>query len=547
VLIVLGLAAVASAQSVAPPAQTQSATAAAAKAPRAVVRGRVVAGDTGQPLRRAQVRLMSTEMNGNASRQNLATATDADGKFEFTDLPAGRYLVTANKAGYVSRAQGQGRPGDQLKPIAVSDGQVVERIDFSLLRGGVIAGRVVDEYGEPLSNIQVGAMRREGMSSSQLFPTRTTASDDLGEFRLFGLAPGDYFVQGTWRDFSVIGGPAEEHSGYAVTLYPGVADSKDAQPIPIGAGTIVTDVVFAMRPVTTARVSGIVTDSRGRRGGGSITVSQQAGANNYVFTGTGIRPDGTFSISGLPSGDYTLRAETAPLGSDGELAVVNVTVNGDDIENVAIVTAPPPKAAGRIVADPELLPTLAGAMMFLNGFPAAPNTGVASFAQGRVADDLTFTLTSNPGRMKIMLNGLPPGFSVRAVRLNGTDVTDSGLEFKGSETIAGVEVEVTNRVTTVAGAVRTTRGEAAKEYTVVVFSQDRERFELRMATPDQEGRFKITGVRPGDYYAIAFERMDTSRVGGPDFIDRWRQQAVSFSIGEGESKTFDLKLTTGMP
>jgi hypothetical protein len=132
------------------------------------------------------------------------------------------------------------------------------------------------------------------------------------------------------------------------------------------------------------------------------------------------------------------------------------------------------------------------------------------------------------------------------IRNNGVYVIDSSLEFKGTETISGVEIEITSLVTTVAGVVRTARGDVAKDYTAVVFSQDRERFELRMASPDQEGRFKVTGVRPGDYYVIAFDRMDTARM-GPDLIDRWRQQAVSFSIGEGESKTFDLKLTTGSP
>jgi hypothetical protein len=540
-VIVLGLAAAAASQLAAQPQpQPQRTAADAPKSPAAIVRGRVIAGDTGLPLRRAQVRLNSTDLTAGDSHENRVVTSDADGKYEVRDLPAGRYSVAASKAGYVSVSYGQARPRDQPKPINLRDAQIVERIDFTLPRGGVITGRVVDEFGEPLSNVQVGAMRSVG-SAPQMYPVRSTTTDDLGEFRLFGLERGDYYVQATWRSQNPLASPDEDRTGYAPTLYPGVIDSKDAQLIPIANGTTASDVVFAMLPIKTARITGTVTDSHGRPMIGSV-MAQQNATSGYMSFGAAIRPDGTFVINGLMAGDYTLRAEPTRRESDSEVAILQLTLNGEDVQNLQLVASPRPKAAGRILADPAFAAALMGATLTLNAFPVGPMIGMGPMQPARVAEDLTFTLTAYPGRMRIVMNGLPPGFALRAVRVNGTDVTDVGLEFKAGENIAGVEVEVTNRVTTVSGSVRNARGDAATTYTVVVFAGDPERLQVRMASPDQEGRFKISGLRPGDYYAIAFERMESAS-GGWDY-DRWRQRAVSFSLAEGESKTLDLKLTT---
>ena len=96
------------------------------------------------------------------------------------------------------------------------------------------------------------------------------------------------------------------------------------------------------------------------------------------------------------------------------------------------------------------------------------------------------------------------GWSIRSVRLNGVDVTDAGIEFKPNEDISGVEVELTNKVTTISGTVKTSRGELSKEYTAIVFAQDKEKWTgntryQSAGRPDQDGRFKITGLPPGEY------------------------------------------------
>src|SRR5206468_654593 len=119
-----------------------------------VIRGRVFAADTGQPLRKAMVRAFAPELR----EQRLAT-TDEQGRYEMKELPAGRYSLNASKGSYVALSYGQTRPFEGGKPLEILDAQTVEKVDFSLPRGAVITGRVVDEFGEPVADTQVMPVR----------------------------------------------------------------------------------------------------------------------------------------------------------------------------------------------------------------------------------------------------------------------------------------------------------------------------------------------------------------------------------------------------
>ena len=124
-----------------------------------IIRGRILTADTGTPVRRAQVRAVSAN-----SRDTRLVTTDEQGNFEFRDLPGGRWDVTASKAGFVTMRFGQRRPFEGGRPIEVADAQVMERVDFSLPRGAAIIGRLLDEFGDPVTR---GACRRCGSSSSR--------------------------------------------------------------------------------------------------------------------------------------------------------------------------------------------------------------------------------------------------------------------------------------------------------------------------------------------------------------------------------------------
>ena len=130
----------------------------------AILRGQVTSTD-GTPLRRAQVRAISQDGRPSSG----TSSTDAQGKFEIKEVAAGRYTISASKAGFVTMQFGQ-RRADQMgggTVLAVLDGQLVEKIGFSLPRGGVVTGRIIDEFGEPIAGVQVSAVRSRYMNGQR--------------------------------------------------------------------------------------------------------------------------------------------------------------------------------------------------------------------------------------------------------------------------------------------------------------------------------------------------------------------------------------------
>src|SRR5262245_57707279 len=184
--------------------------------------GRIVAAQVGTPLRRAQVTLVSV---GTGTPTRRIATSDGDGRFEFTELPAGRFTVSATKAGYVSLEYGQKRPFESGTPINIADGERVEKIDFSLARGSVIAVRVTDDFNEPLAGAQVqvqrfqygpdGQRRLTGVNSAGLFPFAGT--DDRGEMRVYGLMPGEYVLSASVQRAGVPagGGANDVNEGFS--------------------------------------------------------------------------------------------------------------------------------------------------------------------------------------------------------------------------------------------------------------------------------------------------------------------------------------------
>src|SRR5436190_16680918 len=119
------------------------------------LRGRVLAADTGAIVRRAQVRISSPDIG------TKTAFTDAQGRYEFKDLPTGRFTLSVSKSGFVTMQYGQSRPFEPGRPIELADAQVLEKADVALPRGSAVSGRILDEFGEPVSDASVTAMRMQ--------------------------------------------------------------------------------------------------------------------------------------------------------------------------------------------------------------------------------------------------------------------------------------------------------------------------------------------------------------------------------------------------
>jgi carboxypeptidase family protein/polysaccharide lyase family 4-like protein len=526
---------------------------ASAKTGTARIRGHVFAADTGLPLRKAQVRLFSPEL-----RENRTATTDASGAYEIKELPAGRYTLNAGKGSFVSLQYGQLRPFEAGRPLEVLDGQTIEKVDFSLPRGSVVTGRILDEFGDATADVQVMALRYQFIQGRRrLTPAgRPSMTNDVGEFRLYGLPPGQYYLSATLRGMAMaMDATSDDRSGYAPTYYPGTPNVNEAQKLNVALGQTVSDINMTLTPVRTARISGTATDSSGKPiSAGFVMVIQRTGMMFMGGGGAQIRPDGSFTISNVAPGDYTLQANVGGgfgPSLDNETAMATVTVTGEDVTGIHLQGVKPIVASGRIVVDPAQAKSLQPSMLRIAVAPAKPDDAfMGPGGVGKVNDDFSFEIKSRPGQQLIRLNAAVAslGWSTKAVRYNGVDVTDSGIDFRPAEDLSGIEIELTNHPTEISGIVTDARGEMKKDYTVVIFARDEQRWSMTSryigtSRPDQDGRFKVRSLPPGEYYAIALEYVEPGESSDPEFLARVRALGTTLSLNEGETKTIELKMS----
>jgi protocatechuate 3,4-dioxygenase beta subunit len=534
-----------------PDIQRRDAGTPARDAPRgtAVIRGMVLAADTGMPIRRAQVRATSS-----SSRESRLTITDAQGRFELKELPAGRYTLHASKGGFVPLQYGQRRPSEAGTPLDIADRQVMDKVVIALPRGSVISGRVFDEFGEPVANAVVTAMRygytdgvRRLMPAAGQNSRGTT--DDQGAFRLFGLPPGEYIVSASFRGTGrEITDPIDEPAGYAPTYFPGTPNPGEAQRVHVDVGQEQSGINFALIATRLVRVAGTVMDSRGAPVTGGF-VSLMTGDRTQVrmpFAGNGARVDrtGAFRISNVAPGRYILQARTS--GNTREMARMDLSVGFDNIDNVVVLTRPGGTASGEVITDTGERPAIAPGSLAVAVQPASPEPGVGA-PNARVSERWTFELRNLFGPTFLRVNA-PSGWTLKQVLLDGRDVTDTPIDFSEGQSIGGIQIVLSRRVSLVAGTITDSRGQPATDATVVVFPADerlwyfRSRF-IRAARPDQQGRYEIRALPAYDDYLIAVvQALEDGQAGDPEFLAAIRSNATRLALNDGETKTADVKL-----
>ncbi|HZM58299.1 MAG TPA: carboxypeptidase regulatory-like domain-containing protein [Vicinamibacterales bacterium] len=494
-----------------------------------VIAGRVYDASTNTPIRRARISATNVDAF-------LDATTDDEGRFELTGVGPGEWRVIIEKGGYFPWHIGQRRPFDIPPPVTIAPRQRVTA-DVPLTRGGVIMGRVFDENGEPLADLQVRVYRAR---MSQGFRRLESVglgdrTDDTGAYRIYGLPPGDYYVAASLRT-----APADSivETTYAPTYYPGTSDVGEAQRIRVGLGAEAT-AVFPLLPVRHVRVSGTLLTSSGAATDAFINLVAENGELGIPLgIGAVTRARGAFTLPDVPPGRYTLTASTR---GDGpyETASLPVIVGNEDLTGITVTTGRSAGIRGRVVADAGVTRALPDGLE-VTAMAARQNGTVISHSTGSSfeLDDL-----ADPFYLRITL---PQGWMVKSVMVGGVDVTDAKVALPSGQQ-ADARIVITDRGARVSGTVLT-KSRAPANARVVIFPADTRKWAfpsrfVRTATIDEKGQFQIAGL-PADerYLAVAADYVEDGEHFDPEFLEGIRDRASPFSLAEAETRSLELPM-----
>ena len=478
------------------------------------------------------------------------------------DLPAGRYNVSVSKGGFVMGTFGQRRPGEPGTPIDLADGQAAERVNFQLSRGGVISGRIVDDGGEPVAGTFVTAMRYQYVNGARRLMQGggeggNDRTDDQGGFRLYGLAPGDYYVSASNRTNMMVGPNINntEADSFAPTYFPGTASAAEATRITLKAGQEMSGANFALIVARMARVRGRAFNSSGLPVSNAMLMLTPAdigfGGTAMNISNAVVAGDGAFQFTNVPPGRYNLYLRPQNMGNPAsEMATVSVTVGNEDVDNVIVTSSQGAVGRGFIATDDGSLPAFRSDQVSIFAAPATPDSMFILPGQSRVNEDFTFELTGLTDRRVLRPNvGATTGWYLKAVLYDGNDITDSGMEFAPGRTYEGLQIIFTQKTTDLSGALTDDRGNPVLDATVVVFPANPDRWTyqsryVRTARPDTSGRYSIKSMPPlEDYMVIAVQNLESGQGSDPEFLTRAKEEAKSFSLNEGETKAVDIKMS----
>lgn len=515
------------------------------------ISGQVSDGVSGKAIAGASVRLV--RWAGGMGSQSYGR-TDADGRFTFPDLPPGSYQVNVTADRYVGLEFGQRAQNEPGRRIELGDGMQFDKADVALARTSAVEGRLMDEFGEPVPGVTVqiarvvvaAGKRRLAPISGGAIATRP--SDDLGQFRVFNLPPGDYYVLALSGPFA----GADDPSGFAPTYYPGTRVATQARAIHLDSGSEVRDLSFVLATSPMAAISGSIVDA---------SAQPVPGANLMLFQTTGgdVRAlimarmtadaDGSFLFRNVAPGSYVIQAFGRPQGG-GNLArapfgslALDVP---DDGRSDLVVQIGGATARGHISFEGSAAPPRPGVVAV---YPPSADFITAPVGGGPpqtvTRDDWTFEVNNMSGRRYIRVNVGAPGWVLKRVTLNGRDITDEPVDFRKGD-IDGLEVTLTNTAATVTGTV--TDGAApATGYGVLVFSDDQAKWTfpsrfIAAGGPNQQGVFRVTGLPPGSYRVIALPANEVADAQEPETLARLIPLSAGVVVGEGETQTVALKL-----
>ncbi|HYT65762.1 MAG TPA: carboxypeptidase regulatory-like domain-containing protein [Vicinamibacterales bacterium] len=502
-----------------------------------------------------------------------ATAiTDDRGRFVFAGLKAGRYTVTATKDAWVTSAYGAKRPSRPGSAIPLANGQTAS-ITLAMIRGSVITGVLLDYNNQPAADTSVSALRYVVQDGSRrLSPVASATTDDRGVYRIYGLAPGDYFVGAAARAASLGSTSSElrlldERRGtertvaLASTYFPGTPVATQAIAVTLGPAQERDGVDFALQLVPTARVEGSVTTTDGSPALAGTQVNLIASAQT-TFPGTAfgalrsarVSTEGTFSFVDVAPGTYTVLARGGPPLT---WASAEIAVDGENVTGLSLGLQPGMTLTGQLKFDAMRLKLPADLGSMRVALQPVQSQGAVTLAPSGARIDASgrFEITGIlPGRYRLTASlpglGRPGNWYLRSAVVNGQDTIDMPIEIRPNELIRDALVTLSDHPAQLTGTVQNAAGGAPNEFTVILFPADQALWlaqsrRIHGLRPSADGAFSFSVLPPGEYLLAAIDDVEPNEWFDPALLQRLVPTAMKVVLADGEQKVQDIRLGGG--
>jgi hypothetical protein len=516
------------------------------------VQGTVMNLANDSPIPNARVELKG---EGNGRPTNLTTRTGADGTFTFQQVPKGSYRVVANHTGFLALLPTVPAPSPHVK---VKEDRETVSVSLRLVPQGVIAGRVFEE-GTPVKLAIVTLMRLAfDRGQRRLVSVKYAYTDDLGQYRLFDLAPGHYFVSAADRSVRGALDRADEHHGKTVdksdhekfvpTFFPAAASFRDAVPIEIKPGSSQTSTDISLFRMHGWFVSGKVQFPRDPifleppwvELRPSDPMVSNSSSQRIATVNT---DDGTFRIDNVLQGSYLLAVNTQIAGSQF-FGTASVDVSGSNVQGVPILIRPGFSLHGRItVAD--------GGRCEMSELrviaQSLGDTGAVQSISAAVMDDGAFVFENlHPDRFRIDLSESNGSCYLKSVILDSHEVRPVSVQLATESPLQLVLSPNGGRIDGV--TIDNSQTPRPAKVLLVPPPELRDRTDLfKTAVTDESGRFSLQGIAPGEYKLLGLNSLFQDTYFDSEVLAPLEQAAQSVTMIEAGGVTVRLKIVGEYP
>ena len=516
-----------------------------------VISGAVVEGESNDAIRKAIVTLT---LQGTPRRWATAR-TDNSGRFQFENLPAGKYDLRAIKVGEGSAIYGANSARELSELITLADGQTRNGFVLRFLRRGTISGHVYDPTGEPVSGVNVFLLRRGRDLGAPIFLNyRVAMTNDQGEYRLTNIDTGQYF----FRTMPI--------QGYGGQFYGGANDVKDAIPVYLRGAENLAGVDFNLKPESAIQIHGRIT---GVPEASESSPAQIRNAQSPAMVGSGAgvevsirriqdgpemgggvriiaqRPDYRFDVTVSGTGRYRIEASfQSGKKSFGTSQALDLDSSSPEMQ-LALTPAADIQGMLRFegkASEPQNRPVtpIVGVTRVLLFRPGTQEGSISA----QVRPDGRFTLEQVlPGEWQFAVNPLS-GF-LKSARLGDRDILLTTFEFSGNGD--ALNIVVSARTATLGGEVDA--GSGGSRRAGILLARVGQYHNLTrfyyFSAADDEGKFELTGIAPGKYKLFAFEKLAATNFIAPEAVDQLDDLGQVIEFDEGAVLKAHPKLVPG--